>query len=247
MNGRFRAKTYVVNSSGSLFGDHLIACLVLCLFSVEAAPQTLQNQPSSNTTPASAVHRHNSPSAEKGSGANGSDANGLKKRPGAVTIGKIQIAIPDLVVLDQDGKERRFYSDLIKDRVVVLSFFFTSCVSVCPAMNLALAKLQTNLAGRIGKDVFIVTVTKDPETDTPPRLRAWGSAFHVKPGWTMVTGRTDVIGKIVRDFTGDRLGKDSHNTIFLIGSDKTGSWIDVSGYSTPEDLRRQIDMVTTSN
>jgi protein SCO1/2 len=165
-------------------------------------------------------------------------------RPGAVTVGDLQIAIPDLLVLDQNGKERRFYSDLIKNKVVVLSFFFTSCVSVCPAMNLALSKLQTNLADRLGKDVFIVTVTKDPETDKPPHLKAWGKALGVKPGWTMVTGEPSVIAKIVRDFTGDRLGKDAHNTIFILGSDRTGNWTDISGYATPEELRQQIDTLT---
>src|SRR4051794_2579928 len=62
------------------------------------------------------------------------------KRQGAVTIDKIQIEIPDLLVVDQDGIRRRFYSDLIKDKVVILSFFFTSCQSTCPAMNARLKK-----------------------------------------------------------------------------------------------------------
>lgn len=59
----------------------------------------------------------------------------------------------------------------------------------------------------------------------------------------MITGDVKTIGKIVRDFTGDRLGKDSHNTIFIIGNDKNGSWADVSGYSSPAELRQQIDAV----
>jgi protein SCO1 len=171
-------------------------------------------------------------------------AQSPEKRTGAVTIGKIQIEIPDLLVVDQNGVKRRFYSDLIKDKIVVLSFFFTSCPSFCPAMNLTLTKLQTSLGDRIGKDVFLVTVTKDPETDTPARLKAWGKGLHIKSGWTMVTGDVNAIGKIVLDFTGDGLGQDSHNTIFIIGNDKTGSWADLSGYSSPDDLRRQIDAVT---
>jgi protein SCO1/2 len=247
MSRWFPAKTHVANSFGYLL-NFLIASLILgCWCSAKVTAQSLPQQVSENPAPTSAGHQHNSRSAEKELRSSAPAASELGKRPGAVTIGKIQIAIPDLIVLDQDGKEKRFYSDLIKDRVVVLSFFFTSCVSVCPAMNLALAKLQTNLSDRIGKDVFIVTVTKDPETDTPPRLKAWGNSLHVKRGWTMITGKTDVIGKIVRDFTGDRLGKDSHNTIFFIGNDKTGKWVDVFGFSTAEDLRRQLDVITTSN
>lgn len=164
-----------------------------------------------------------------------------QKKSGAVTIDKLQIEIPDLAVVDQDGVKRRFYSDLIKDKVVILSFFFTSCPSMCPVMNNTLGKLQTNLGDRLGKDVFIVTVTKDPETDTPARLKTWGKSLHLKPGWTMITGDVKTIGKIVRDFTGDPLGQDMHNTIFLVGNDKTGSWADLSGYASPSELRQQID------
>ncbi len=171
----------------------------------------------------------------------------LVKRPGAVTVGDLQIAIPDLLVLDQNGKERRFYSDLIKNKVVVLSFFFTSCVSVCPAMSMALSRLQENLGDQLGKDVFIITVTKDPVTDTPRQLKTWGKALGVKPGWTMVTGEVKVIEKIVRDFTGDPIGRDSHNTIFILGSDRSGDWTDLPQFSTPAELREQIDLLAKSN
>lgn len=166
-----------------------------------------------------------------------------KKRSGAVTIDKIQIEIPDLLVVDQDGTSRRFYSDLIKDKVVILSFFFTSCQSTCPAMTARLKKLQADLGQRLGKDVFIVTVSKDPQTDTPARLKAFANSLKIKPGWTMITGDDKTIGKIVYDFTGDRLGQDSHNTIFIIGNDKNGSWADLSGYASVDELRQQIEAV----
>lgn len=172
-------------------------------------------------------------------------AQSPQKRSGAVTIDKLQVAIPDLTVVDQDGVKRRFYSDLIKDKVVILSFFFTSCPTMCPVMNNTLGKLQTSLGDRLGKDVFIVTVTKDPETDTPARLKSWGKSLHLKPGWTMITGDLKSIGKIVQDFTGDPLGPDMHNTIFLVGNDKTGNWADLSGYASPNDLRQQIEAVAT--
>jgi len=168
-----------------------------------------------------------------------------QKRSGAVTIDKVQIEIPDLLVVDQDGVKRRFYSDLIKDKVVIVSFFYTSCPSMCPVMIDRLGKLQTNLGDRLGKDVFIVTVTRDPETDTPSRLKSWGKNIHMKSGWTMITGDVKIIGKIVRDFTGDRLGPDTHNTIYFIGNDKTGTWSDLSGYASATDLREQIDALAT--
>jgi protein SCO1 len=169
----------------------------------------------------------------------------LSKRPGAVTVDKIQIEIPDLVVQDHDGVERRFYSDLIKDKVVILNFFFTSCPAFCPTMSVKLKKLQKALGDRLGKDVFFITVTKDPETDTVARLRDWRKKFDSKSGWTMITGDVKTIEKIVYDFTGDPLGQDMHNTIFIIGNDKTGNWADLSGFASTEELRQKIDEVAT--
>lgn len=167
------------------------------------------------------------------------------KRPGAVTVNDIQINIPDLLVVDQNGKQRKFYSDLIKDKVVVLSFFFTSCVNVCPAMSMALAKLQSNLGDKLGKDVYIITVTKDPATDTPQKLREWGKTTGVKPGWTMVTGKPAAIEKIVRDFTGDALGRGSHNTVFFLGSDRTGEWTDLQEFVSAQELQAEVDRLAS--
>ena len=167
----------------------------------------------------------------------------LAKRPGAVTVDRVQIEIPDLLVQDHDGVERRFYSDLIKDKVVILNFFFTSCPNFCPTMSVKLRKLQNALGDRLGKDVFFITVTKDPETDTVARLREWRKKFDSKSGWTMITGDVKTISKIVYDFTGDPLGKDMHNTIFIIGNDKTGEWADLSGFASTDELRQHIDAV----
>lgn len=217
---------------GAVMKSLTIAGLLLVVsIGLAAVAQSSRNQGA--TAADSATHQHKS--AEKLP----------EKRSGAVTVGQVQIEIPDLLVRDQDGIERRFYSDLIKDKVVILTFFYTSCPSFCPRMNLRLKKLQTILGDRLGKDVFFVTVTKDPETDTVPRLKDWGKRLDIKSGWTMITGDTKNIAKIVRDFTGDPLGPDMHNTLFIIGNDKTGEWADLSGLATLDDLRQQIDAVTT--
>jgi protein SCO1/2 len=155
----------------------------------------------------------------------------------------VRIEIPDVEVLDQDGRKVRFYSDLIKDKVVVISFFFTSCTFVCPPQARALAKLKSSLTERFGKEVFFISVSKDPEIDTPARLKTWGGQFGAGGGWTLVTGEQGVMKRLVWDFTGEGLGQQMHSPILLIGNDRTGVWTEAEGLSAPEEVVKEIDKV----
>lgn len=167
-----------------------------------------------------------------------------KGSPGVVAVGAARFEIPDVKVSDQRGREVRFYSDLIKGRVVVVSFFFTSCTLVCPMQGNALAKLQAQLGPRVGKDVFFVSVSKDPRTDTPARLKRWGADFGVAQGWTLVTGAEGVMKKLIWDFTGEPLGRQLHSPFLLIGNDRTGAWVEAEGLSPAAELVNIIDGIS---
>ena len=178
-------------------------------------------------------------------------ARGVDKRevpakggPGVVAVGPARFEIPDVKVSDQRGREVRFYSDLIKGRVVVISFFFTSCTLVCPMQGRALARLRAQLGPRLGKDVFLISVSKDPQTDTPARLKRWGADFGVARGWTLVTGAEGAMKKLVWDFTGEPLGPQLHTPFILIGNDRTGAWVEAEGLSPAEELVSIIDGIS---
>ena len=80
-----------------------------------------------------------------------------------VTCGKY---FSDVELIKQDGEKVRFYSDVLKNKVVVINTFFTTCTSICPPMNRNFEKIQEALGDRLGKEVFLVSITVDPETDT---------------------------------------------------------------------------------
>lgn len=168
----------------------------------------------------------------------------LNSRPGAITVGAAQIPIPDTPVLDQNGKRWRLYTDLIKDKVVVVSFFFTTCIDACPTQGMSLARLQSRLGERFGKDVFFVSISMDPATDTPERLKKWADAYSNKPGWTLVTGDEAHFTKLVHDFTGERLGGATHLPVLLIGNDRTGRWARALPESRTEKLVQLIDSIS---
>src|SRR5262245_60201272 len=154
--------------------------------------------------------------------------------------------IPDAELFNQDGKKIHFYSDLIKDKVVIVSLFFTSCTSICPMQGESLSKLQATLGDRLGRDVYLVSVSMDPEGDPPERLKIWGLQFGAKPGWTLVTGKKSEIDKVAMALTGAPAVKGEHSPIVFVGSDKTGRWIRAYGLAEPAKLDSLIAEVTAA-
>jgi protein SCO1/2 len=176
-------------------------------------------------------------------------AGGQNQRPATQTVevdiggvGKIQI--PDLELSDQEGRKVRFYSDLIKDKVVVLSFFYTSCNYTCSMQGKTFSKLQSLLGERLGKSVFLISVTTDPAKDDPALLKAWGKRYDVQSGWTLVTGEASELNKLLIPFTGNRAGAGMHLPSTFIGNDRTGLWTSAAGVFEPEALLNAVVYVT---
>jgi cytochrome oxidase Cu insertion factor (SCO1/SenC/PrrC family) len=157
-------------------------------------------------------------------------------------VGKVKI--PDLDVRDQDGRKIRFYSDLIKDKVVVLSFFYTSCSNSCTLQGQTFSKLQSLLGDRLGKSVFLISVTTDPARDDSEKLKSWGKRYDVQDGWTLVTGKEAELNKLLLPFTGMRAGAGLHLPATFVGNQKTGVWTSASGVFDPQALLDAVDFVT---
>jgi protein SCO1 len=103
---------------------------------------------------------------------------------------------PELALVDSDG--RPFGSGELKGQVYIVSFFFTSCRSICPAVMHGMARLQARLDERRIQGIRLVSISVDPEHDTPEVLRAYGKDLAVKPGrWTLLTGDTGTIQAVV--------------------------------------------------
>ncbi len=144
--------------------------------------------------------------------------------PAADAEEKARRYFTDLPVVSQDGKEMRFYSDVLKDRVVLVSLFYTNCTGMCPINNAKLAEVQDLLGDSLGENIFLVSVTLDPETDTPEVLKDYASKFEAKEGWLFLTGEKDDIKAITR-----RLGQTSpqietHNPFFMLGNVGAAHW-----------------------
>ena len=159
-----------------------------------------------------------------------------------INIGTETKFLPDLELLDQNNRRVHFYGDLIKDKIVLISFFYTSCTYTCLMQGKVFAELQAELGERLGKEVFLISVTRDPQTDTPERLKAWGARNGVRRGWTLVTGGKDDMAKLVAHLTGDPLGRlEMHSSFIYIGNDKKNKWDGIYGLDSPKELVRKIE------
>lgn len=153
------------------------------------------------------------------------------------------LAIPDVTVVDQNGRALRFYSDLVQGRVVVISFVFTSCSTICTPLGAHMAALQPLLKGR---DVQLISISVDPANDTPQRLKAWSASFHPAPGWTLVTGAKEEVARLLkalRAYSGD---PSLHSPLLLVGNDATGQWTRVNGLQPVARIAEAVGEVRTS-
>jgi protein SCO1/2 len=147
---------------------------------------------------------------------------------------------PNIVLTDQDGKTHRFYDDIIKGKVVALNFIYTRCKDVCPADTAQLTRVQDLLGAQVGRDVFMYSISLEPEHDTPAVLKDYMHMFNVKPGWMFLTGKKDEIETLQRKLgligSGITPELREHDTSFIVGNETTGQWIKRSPYDDPKVL-----------
>ncbi len=149
----------------------------------------------------------------------------------------------DVELINQDGQKMRFYSDVLKDKVVVINTFFTTCTGVCPPINRSLERVQEALGDRLGKDAFLISMSVDPETDTPSRLKEYSRRFHARPGWIFLTGKKENV-----DWALYKLGqyvetKDNHTNIIIIGNEPKGLWKKAFGLAKADELMKIVEDV----
>lgn len=149
------------------------------------------------------------------------------------------LQVPDVPVVDQDGRKLRFHTDLVKGKVVAINFIFTTCGGICPALGAMFGKLQDELGAEFGRDVHLVSVSIDPQTDTPERLKTWAARFGARPGWTLVTGDKAELDRLARALAGVGNGpKETHAAVVLLGNEARGRWRRAYGFTKPAELAR---------
>ena len=154
------------------------------------------------------------------------------------------LTIPDVTVLDEEGKEVRFYSELVKGKIVAINFIFTTCTTVCPPLGATFARLQRSINPRLAKEVNLISISVDPAVDTPERLKAWAGKFGAQPGWKLVTGSKAELDKLLRALGGYTAQKEDHTPTVLIGDAQRNKWTRVYGVAKYARLAAVIEQLS---
>jgi protein SCO1/2 len=154
----------------------------------------------------------------------------------------------DTVLVTQDGKPVRFYSDVLANKVVAIDFIFTRCDMACPLLTEKLNRVREEIGPLFGKEVFFVSISMDPEFDTPQELAKFAKKHSgLRPGWTWLTGKKADVELVVK-----RLGewvddKESHSTEFIVGNSRTRHWMKVRPDAPPTATALQLKALVEEN
>lgn len=141
----------------------------------------------------------------------------------------------DLALVDQNGKSVELYA-LMKGRTIVINSFFASCSGSCPVMANAFGAIHAQFRDRVGRELVLVSITVDPEHDTPERLRAYATRMKAGDGWYFLSGSKEQVERALRKLGQHVAEREQHQNIFLIGNDRTGLWKKAFGLSKPAEL-----------
>lgn len=160
---------------------------------------------------------------------------------------------PDVILRTQDNEKVRFYEDLIKDKVVTINFFFSKCDEICPRVTANLAKVQKLLGDRVGREIFMNSISLKPKEDSPAVLKHFAKLYKAGPGWKFLTGKPEDIELLRRSmgFTDPdpRRDKDLNNHIGNVryGNERRMLWAACPGMANAPFIVESISWVLQPN
>ena len=146
--------------------------------------------------------------------------------------------VPTVTMINQHGQRIALPELLNADESVMLNFIFTSCTAICPAMSATFASVQNRLGSDSGR-LRMVSISIDPEYDTPEALNAYARRFGAGPQWEFLTGSLDESIAVQRAFDTDRGDKMNHAPLTLFRATPEAQWVRFEGFATAEELVKE--------
>lgn len=158
----------------------------------------------------------------------------MMKQPGYVSSIH-NYTIPELVLIDMHNNRISLSQTLGDEGPVILNFIFTTCTTICPVLSATFSQVQRKL-GNETKNIRMVSITIDPEQDTPERLKEYADKFKAGPDWQFMTGSIDDIITTQKAFDAYRGDKMNHIPLTFLRSTKEGPWVRLEGFTSAADV-----------
>ena len=147
----------------------------------------------------------------------------------------------DTVLYDQDGRAVRFYSDVLQGNVVVVNFIFTRCTDACPLLTRRMNAVRRDLGDRFGREVRFVSISVDPEFDTPGELRRFAQMQEASySGWTWLTGKKEDVDRVLGKLGEVVASPGDHSTGFLAANVRNGHWTRLRPDASPSVVAARV-------
>lgn len=177
------------------------------------------------------------------------EARGEQSQPAPKLSGRERIRrhhLPNVPLTTHTGQRVRFYDDLVKDKKVILNCVYVKCQGICVPVTSNLVRVQKLLGDRVGRDIFMYSITLKPAEDGPNDLRRYAELHRVGPGWLFLTGTPPDIDHLRRalGFTYDDPEEDAdlsnHIGMVRYGVEPLTRWAACPGMANPAHIVRSI-------
>jgi len=165
-------------------------------------------------------------------------SHGMAAPGSGYTRSIVQYQTPDVKLVDANGKPVSLRNSLEGDNSVMMNFIFTTCSTICPVTSATFSRVQEKLGSEHGK-VRMVSISIDPEHDTPSRLNAYAKKFGAGAQWSMLTGSIENSISVQRAFDAYLGDKMNHRPITFIHKGHGKSWLRIDGFASADDLLRE--------
>ena len=146
--------------------------------------------------------------------------------------------VPDVTLLNQDGKKVNFKSFVKQGKVVIMDFIFGTCTTICPVLSASFVNFQNKLGPESGK-VQLISISIDPEHDSPKVLKDYLKKFRAKPGWDFLTGSRESIERVSNAFDAYTSDKMAHFPLTFVYSPIQDRWFRVDGLVATSELMEE--------
>ncbi len=154
--------------------------------------------------------------------------------------------VPDVPVVRHDGGKSTFLKEIDDGRPVLVNFVFISCSAICPMLSHIFSKVQTKLT-KDGKPFHLITISIDPENDTPASLAEYAKKFSAGSNWSFYTGSREASLNLQKAFKAYRGDKMNHASLILIRAKPGEKWVRLEGFVSPEDVVKEFYSLSNSS